>query len=346
MNEIFRQIRKQMQPPQAASWQTLIFLSIFSVLVASLTTQEPPQIAQRIVSSFGWIFLILGVWWFIYEKEVKSKLTVYGLFIGPWIVGALICVYLFGTIEGRPIPTETAFISWAPISTIVWAIPKFISSDKKTKSPVYANPNAAKRQDIILVLLANLMMSCWFQFYFQLGDWMSDSQYPSLRTDDFTRSAFVWRPQRFDRSAALSSGNEILTVAAAQVKDRLEGKPWSEVERWLLQLDDEMPSLRQEVRDRLPKAAENDLWNLDAQVLSDAYNLQLRAVWRGPSSRAGGYQLTRTCRVSQGRKMGPPQQFQFNAPAPPATAPARARFVGTVQCKPIEQPKPIQPRRT
>lgn len=335
-----------MQPPQAASWQTLIFLSIFSALVAALTTSPPPQIAQRIVSSFGWIFLILGVWWFTYEKEVKNKLTVYGLFIGPWIVGALICIYLFGTVEGRPIPTETAFISWPPISSLIWASPKFVESDKRTKSPVYSNPNAAKRQDIILVVLANLIISGWFQFYFQIGSWLSDAQYPNLRAEDFTRSAFVWRPQRYDPSAAISSGNDILDMAADRVKVQLEGKPWSEVERWLLQLDEQVPKLRQEVQDRLPKAAENDLWNLDAQVLSDAYDMQLRAIWRGPTSRPTGYELTRTCRISQGRKMGPPQQFQFNSPAPPATAPARPRFVATVQCGAIERPKPIQTRRT
>lgn len=343
MYQVFKQVRDRIRPPQWASWQTLLALSIFSAVVAGLTTSPPPQIAQRIISSFGWVFLILGVWWFTYEPNVKKKLTFFNLFLGPWIVGALICVYLFGTIEGRTVPTQAAFISWPPISSIVWATPKFVKSDPKTKSPVYTNPKKSDRQDIILVLLANLVLSCWFQLYFQLQYWMAND--PTLAGGDLSRSAFVWRPQRFDRRAALSRGEELLNVASQNVRSQLEGQPWPQVERWLEQLDQQVPRLRQDVRAQVPQTSENDLWNLNAKVISNAYDLQLQADWSGTTARAGGYQMTRTCRITQGRKSGPPAQFNFSSPAPPATAPTRPRFVGLVQCRPIEQPSDIvQPK--
>jgi hypothetical protein len=340
INDVFKEMQKLMKPPQWASWQTLIFLSIFSAIVAALTTSPQPQIAQRIISSFGWLFLVLGVWWFIYEPNVKKKLTFFNLFLGPWIVGALICVWFFGTVEGRTIPTQAAFISWPPISSIIWASPKFVKSDSKTKSPVYTNPNKGHRQDIILVLLSNLILSCWFQFYFQINTWMA--QYPSLRADNLSRSAFVWRPAQFDRAAAMSRGADMLNIAAQEVRTDLEGKPWSEVERWLEQLEPkQLPDLQQRVRSQLPQVTEAKLWNLNASVISDAYDLQLRAIWTGPTSRPGGYELSRTCRISQSRRQGPPAQFNFNNSAPPATAPTTPKLVGTVQCGAIAQPKQI-----
>lgn len=336
MIEILIRMRDRVRPPQWGSWQTLILLSVFSAIVASLTTSPPPQFAQRIISSFGWVFLILGVWWFVYEPNVKKKLTFFNFFLGPWIVGALICIYLFGTIEGRTVPTEAAFISWPPISAIIWSAPKFVKSDPATKSPIYSNPTIERRQEIILVLLANLLISCWFQLYFQVQHWLGD--YPNLQNEDFNRSAFLWRPQRVNRSAALSYGTEMLNTATDVVNEQLEGKPWSEAERWLEQLDRRVPQLRDTVQSRLPPVAESKLWDLNAKVVSNAYDLQLIAAWLGPTSRPQGYQLSRTCRIAQGRKLGPPSQFNFNNPAPPATAPARTRTIATVKCGEIVTP--------
>jgi hypothetical protein len=331
MIEIFDQIRKRLQPPKWASWQTLLFLSAFSALIAALTTQEPPQIAERIISSFGWIFLILGVWWFVYEPEVKKKLRLYDLFIGPWIVGALICIYLFGTWEGRTIPTPTALISWPPISAIVWSTPKFIKSDPTTKNPVYATPTPAHRQDIILVLLANLVLSCWFQFYFLLQDWLV--AYPSLQSQDFSRSAFVRELYPADKRNALPpSGVDLLNTAEQSIKQQLEGKPWAEVERWLSDLDQEFPAVRDQALGRLPRIPESQLWNLTARIVSDAYDLALQAIWQGPSASGNGLSLTKTCRISPARKVGPPAQLKFNSPAPPAVSPPQTRSVGTVRC--------------
>ncbi|MBD2079165.1 DUF5357 family protein [Leptolyngbya sp. FACHB-17] len=344
MNQVFKQIRDRVTLPQWASWQTLLFLSIFSVIVAALTTSPPPQIAQRIISSFGWIFLILSVWWFVYEPPVKKKLTFYNFFIGPWIVGAIICVYLFGTIEGGRIPTQTSWISWPPISSLIWSAPKFIKSDSKTKSPVYANPSKAHRQDIILVILANLIISCWFQFSFQIQNWIANN--PSLQGEDFSRSGFVWQPQRFDRDTALSRGADVLNIAAQSVRTELEGKPWGQVERWLTNLDQQVPRLRQQVKEQLPRSSQPDLWTLNAEVTSAVYDLKLQALWRRPNSRQAGSELTRTCRITPVRRERPTPEFRFDDSAPPATAPARVQEVGTVQCGSITPPKQIQPTRS
>lgn len=173
------------------------------------------------------------------------------------------------------------------------------------------------------------------------------AQYPSLRSDDLSRSAFVWRPQQVDKATTLSRGADVLNLAAQSVREDLEGRPWPEIERWLEQLDRRMLTLQQRVRSRLPREADADLWQLRGTVISDAYDLQLRAVWTTtPLSRSGGYELTRTCRIAQARSQDPAAQFNFNSPAPPATAPVRPRLVGTVQCGAISQPKQIEPVRS
>ena len=78
MITIFDQIRKRLQAPSWASWQTFVSLSVFSVIVAGMT--NPP--IQAIIANFGWVFLVIGVWWFTYDETVKKKLTFNGLFTG------------------------------------------------------------------------------------------------------------------------------------------------------------------------------------------------------------------------------------------------------------------------
>ncbi|MBC7514923.1 MAG: DUF5357 family protein, partial [Alkalinema sp. FL-bin-369] len=96
MKDLIASFRGFLTPPQSASWQTLMLLSLFSVFIASFLTPMP----QGFVSSWGWFFLITSVWWFVYQKDVKNSLTFNSIFckifVGPWIVSTLICFALFG----------------------------------------------------------------------------------------------------------------------------------------------------------------------------------------------------------------------------------------------------------
>ncbi|NJR16193.1 MAG: DUF5357 domain-containing protein [Calothrix sp. CSU_2_0] len=322
MREIFQLVRNRIQPPDWASWQTLVALSAFSAIVAGMTSYP----VQNIIAFFGWVFLILGVWWFTYEEGVKKKLTFNGLFVGPWIVGALISIWLFGSWQGSPTPAS--FISWPVISSIVWSIPRFVKTNPKTVTPNYTVPTPAGRQDIILLLLSNLILSCWFQFYFLLQDWLVD--YPNLRADDFSRSAFVLQVQPQNRVD--SRGVEVLNLAEQALKKRLEGRPWAEVERWLDDLDQEMPILADEVKKQLPQAIENRLWDLKGTIVSDRYTLQLQAIWQGPSARPTGYAVIKSCQITQTRKIGPPAQLDFKSSDSPAVSAPVSRSIGAVSC--------------
>ena len=249
MITIFDQIRKRLQAPKWASWQTFISLSVFSVIVAGIT--NPP--IQVIIANLGWLFLVIGVWWFTYEPPVKKKLTFNELFTGPWIIGAIVCLWLFGSWDGAPTPAS--FISWPPVSALIWSIRRFIKSDPDQKTPTYTVPKPVDRQDIVLMLLSNLVISCWFQLHFLLQDWLV--AYPTIRSDDFSRSAFV--VELYPESKSNTGGITLLNAAEQSLRTQLEGKPWADVERWLSpeQLTQEMSRLAADAQKQMPQSSEN-----------------------------------------------------------------------------------------
>jgi len=330
MITILDQIRKRLKAPGWASWQTFISLSVFSVIVAGITN-SPIQI---IIANLGWLFLVIGIWWFTYDPIVKKKLTFNGLFIGPWIVGAIMCLWLFGSWDGAPTPAS--FISWPPVSALIWSTRRFIKGDPDKKTPTYTVPKPDDRQDIVLMLLSNLIISCWFQLHFLLQDWLI--AYPTIRSDDFSRSAFVVK--LYPENTSNTGGITLLNAAEQSLKTRLEGKPWADVERWLSpeQLNQEIPRLAADAQKQMPRSSENNLWDLRGRVLPDSqYTLELQAIWQGPSARTEGYYITKACQISQGRKLGPPATVDPGSSAP-------SPRLGTVKCEAPSQPRPIPPQ--
>lgn len=323
LQDLFKQIRDFLAPSydyggkrsyRWDSWQTFLWLAVFSAFMSSLARGE----IQNIISSFGWVFLILGVWWYVYQEPVKKTLTIGGLFLGPWIVGALTCVFLFGSWRGAN--DSVPYVAWPPISFIYAALPKFIKSDPKTQEPKFpVIPAPPVRQELVILLLSNLILSCWFQFNFSLQSWLQS--YPSLAAEDFRSSAFVYKLNSEGRGN--SRGNLVLELAETQLKEELRGQPWSEVERWLLDLDQNMTELDQDVRQQLADSPENGLWHLKGRVVSGVYDLELQAVWSGPSASPGGYYLTKSCQITQVRR-----------PTLAPTASGRSQAIASVRCGP------------
>jgi Family of unknown function (DUF5357) len=342
MKVIFQQFREMLWPDQPASWQTLILLSLFSAFIAFFTTFP----AQNIISSLGWVFLILGTWWFVVQEAVKKALTfnlVFSkVFLGSWIVGALICVFVFGSWGrfGTVALVPTAFICWPIVSGAIDLLSKFIKTDGETKTPKLALPEVKFRQGMLLFFLSHLLIACWFQFYFLLQGWLST--YPSILADDFSRSAFVYKVQ-FERPS--SRGKDILTAAEAALNDRLSKSNWSEIERWLFEnqrgqwVKDLESRVEGQLRDRR-LAGEDRWWTLQGQVKGDTfdtgavYNLQLDAVWQGPSSQQAGYYLRKTCEITPRRTF----TRRANSPIPDS------RVVGRLKCSPPTDPKNIDPK--
>jgi len=252
---------------------------------------------QNILANFAWIFLILGVFWGTtaanqfrigYQKNVSE-----GFPLSPWITGALVSIYLFGgnTVDVR----REAFIYWPVISAMIAALPDFVGDEMKLKIPP-----GQKRQNLVVLFGTQMLLSCWFQFYFVLQDWLVE--YPSLAADNFQQSAFVIKWES-PLSAATPRGAVILDAIAPKLKDQLDGKLWSQVERRLLpeERNQFLDKLAQETQQQTSSVEEDHLWQMKSQVTSRraGYNLELQAIWQGPRSSTQNYSVTKSCQITQ-----------------------------------------------
>ncbi|MEA5517156.1 septal junction protein FraD [Nodularia sp. UHCC 0506] len=293
---IFEGIRKLLIPPKAYSWQTFIYLSVFSWTLSLLAVGY----VKDLIAFSGWLFLIAGTAWY----TTDDPLRVPGTFmpVGAVITGFLVSVFAFGNQED--VITPRTIILWPTISAIITAIPDFIEgTDTKTTAKL---PKPEVREKIIVLVASCMLISCWIQFYFLMDNWLT--QYPSLLTDNFERSTFVVRivdPEiETETPAELQkipeNGVAILDALQIQVEQTLNKTPWSQVERWLIDATQEVQKLGDQIiEEKLGQYEERKLWGVESRVtnIKSGYKLDLLSIWNGPSSNPKGYYLQKSCRI-------------------------------------------------
>lgn len=309
---VFKGIQKLLTPPRAFSWQTLIWLSIFSWIMSSLST-EP---VQNILAFMGWIFLITGVNW----ATIVNPPKIAGFSVGPWFTGALVCIFIFGNwTEGR---SSIALIFWPPISAIIACIPDFFAPGLK-----FRFPPLSVRPRIVILLASNLLISCWLQFYFVLQSWVE--QYPTLLLlDNLQKSAFLVRigtPSELE-----PRGKLILNSLEPKLRDQLNNRAWPDVERWLINKKITLEVIRKQAQKELKPQEEDFWWVLKYEVSSagSGYNLKLRSVWQGPRPKQGEYYLEKVCQIRQVPR-------RANTKSSGETTEAGELYVGQVKCNPV-----------
>lgn len=300
-------------PKKAYSWQILIYLSIFSLIMSFFATGA----VRHLIEYCGWLFLIAGTAWSTTDKPVTIPGT--NMPIGALVTGALVSLFLFSRfING------TEEIAIKPISVVVWptfaaiitAIPEFFEgSGTDVKRQL---PKLLIRQQIIILLAVCMMISCWIQFYFITESWFN--KYPTLRTENFGASRLIigrrlipelneedLDPNKVNFTLPLN-GIQLLNRLSPRIEKRLEGRMWGEVERWLLdsvnQTEQNRPivKLAQDVKEKVLKdsPAEKPLWLIEPRVSNTktGYKLDLLAIWRGPSFMADRYYLQKSCEIT------------------------------------------------
>ncbi|HBB35025.1 MAG TPA: hypothetical protein DDZ80_32260 [Cyanobacteria bacterium UBA8803] len=290
------------------SWLTLLFLSLFSWLMAFIAT----GLLQNLLANLGCIFLILAVYW--WTTSTKS-LRIYDVPLSPWITGAIVSVYIFGAITGKVEPK--ALIAWPLISAAIAALPLCLGDDFKLKTPA---PD--KRKTIILLFTSQLIFSCWFQFHFLVQNWLAE--YPTLLVDNFDQSAFVVKypllPPKTPR------GVSMLDLMASKLQQQLNAKPWPQIERVLLpqERDRLIQQITAQTKQQIAsaKVEEDDLWQVGYTVsLKDpGYNLALNTSWQGPRSQVLEGNITKSCQINP-----------VNRPTPTGTT-----VVSRVRCEPAK----------
>ncbi len=277
---LFKWLQKLLSPPRSFSWETLVLLTLFSCFMAYIST----GIVRNFISNCGWIFLIFGVGWGTAQKRLKIS----NIALSPWITGALVSTYIFGKLS-QP---DLSVIYWPTISAVIATIPNYFGKGLKLKLP-----NPEKRQKIIVFLLSHVVISCWFQFYYVLQDWIQ--QYPDLLADDWKKSAFVVKLPA--QQPATIRGTLILNSLETQLSEKLDNQPWSQIERWLLAREKNLDLAVQKSQEELAKIEEDAWWEFTSKISSieSGYNLKLIATWQGPRSKAESFFIEKLCKINR-----------------------------------------------
>jgi len=283
------QLRQLLWPKDVFAWQTLLLLSLFSLLIAALldAVGDPNPFAIGLLTNLSWIFFTSAVWWGL--SETKS-LKVNGFSISPWITGGVLCLFLF-----RPWLSDFrlrwAIASWPIISTGVMALPYFVNWELKFKIP-----KDKVQKTLVMTLLVNLLLSSWISFHFRIQDWLSS--YPSLLVRPIDNSDFVV-DFTTDRTQP-SQGVALLEGMIREIEVDLNDQPWYQTERWLYTRQSELEAALKETVRSLDAPEEQIFWQVEAPAPTQsdqAYLLTLRAVWSGPMARDGAFDLEKICKI-------------------------------------------------
>ncbi|WP_193196440.1 septal junction protein FraD [Nostoc sp. MG11] len=283
---LYAGVKKVLVPPKAYSWQTFIYLSVFSWVLSYFATGY----IRDIIAFCGWLFLISGTAWYTTEDPLRVPGTF--MPVGAVITGFLVSVFAFGNQED--VITPRTIVLWPTISALITAIPEFIEgTDTDAKAQI---PKPEDRQRILILVASCMLLSCWIQFYFVMDNWLRE--YPSLQADNFKRSNFVVRTQGPEKIP--QNGVVIIEKLQPLIEEQIAERPWSEVERWLLDAKQQVGNAgRQVIANNLAEYEEKNLWLVEPRVtnIKSGYILDLLSIWIGPSSNPRGYYLKKSCRV-------------------------------------------------
>jgi hypothetical protein len=287
IQDLLLSLQKLLTPTKAYSWQTLIYLSLFSWG----TSYFAIGYIKDIIAFCGWIFLLAGTAWY----TTDDPLRVPGTFmpVGAVITGFLVSVFAFGYQES--VLTSKTIVIWPTIAAIVTAIPNFFegTGGRSAKAKL---PKLQDRQKVVVLLAWCMLISCWLQFYFVIDKWLKE--YPSLRADNFQKSAFVIRLEPQGQKPKI--GDEILNKLQPLVNQQIANQPWSEVEKWLLEANQQLGNLgRRTINSNLGKSQERLLWRVEPRIrnIDSGYRLDMLTIWGGPTADSQGYYWKKSCLI-------------------------------------------------
>lgn len=301
ITKILETLVKFFKAPKAISWQTLMFLSMFSgsfALFAYLLPDRGGRVTANVSANLALFFLIIGIFWLFTEKRTR----IFGIKVRPIVVGLLISVLLFNNIADN---LFFAIGQFAPIICgVIAIIPDIYQQVKLTK------PDLEKIQQLITIFLVYLLASCWFSFYVFIQNW-SKANYPEnfYIGQNFSESIFVVQliPSSVNgQKKLLKTPEEILNFFEVYLKNKLENQAWSRVESYLKLLDSKY--LKNQINQLLISKIEDSQWSVRLEVESpedigqpnvSQYNLTLWVIWSGGSEDSPTYRLKKTCKVRQ-----------------------------------------------
>ncbi len=266
------------RPKQTFSWQTALFLCLFSwamawasvenlneglgeLLPADNPAEEPASVVDsmmpvtRALFTMGWIFLIISVGWLLAKEKVKIPILDVTIKPAIWVTSALTSAFLFEI--WNPETFSLVLISWPLIFAAYAALAKvFVISDNR-----FIMPEVDVRQQMILTALICLMMSCWFRFHFVVQQWIFED-YAVLQLVDFRDNAFV---------VQVGESPPTLDIAQWTLQRELGILPIPEARWWFRNVDENVSELNDQFQQNLQDVEETVAWELalSATKISD-----------------------------------------------------------------------------
>jgi hypothetical protein len=336
--DFWKWIEKSIKPPIVFSYQTLILLSIYSLVLGLLTT----GLTSRAIIACGWMFFLLETAWSLNEKPIRIG----SFLLNFWIMAVLICVFVFGYILEDLFQPEL-WVTLPFVVILIMTINEFTNSKLQ-----FQIPSVAVRQRLLTQLAIHLLISCWMQFFIVVNDIIES--YPVLVREDFGNSVFVNKLPFLP--VPKSRGEVALESVTTVVKERLNNQSWQTVES-LLEPTNREQWIGKIWREFLPpntnnspinsNTKENSLWEFTTNAIPDnnGYLLDLIAEWRGPRAGAGRIGFVSNCEIRRSsepfREPGTEQPiepfvepFTNNSPSlvvPEGTSPSK------IECRSIEE---------
>ncbi|MCJ8283058.1 MAG: septal junction protein FraD [Rivularia sp. ALOHA_DT_140] len=295
IKDTIERIKKFFIPPKAFSWQTLIYLSVFSWLMSSFAIGG----IQDIIAFFGWVFLIAGTSWYTTDKPLYIPGTI--MPVGAVITGGIISIFAFQ--QDEQVVART-IIFWPTISALITAVPEFFEgsgTDVKTQLPKLED-----RESVITLIGCCMLLSCWLNLYGVTDTWLNEypsAKYPVYRNEDYRRNDLLTILEPDNKTP--KNGILILNKLQPAVETALNGKSWSNVELWLKNVNTNVNDIGNKVIEiNLMQYDEKKFWkvaanveNIDPKDYNSGYRLDLLSVWNGPSATQNGYYLKRSCQI-------------------------------------------------
>lgn len=307
VQEYVEKIKSLLWPDKYLTWETFLRLSLFSWLIATILVylEGENYFPVDVLSTLSWVFLTSAIWWAI-DKN-KDQFKAYGFYFGPWITGAVLCIFLFRPWEDNR--ARWAISCWPLISTAIKALPNFINWELKVSAP-----KKDKQQSLTMTLLTNLLLTSWILFFFRIQDWVEN--YPSLLVSDFSQSAFVYDfvSDRADRLPQ-AQGIPLLERTASAIEGELSGQPWYYTERWLYNRQDKLSDIAQRTVNKLDSPDERIFWQMavpQPRRLGEGYRLTLRADWLGPAASDRNFYVEKICKITPRDTVRPTQSQNLN----------------------------------
>ncbi|NJN76185.1 MAG: DUF5357 domain-containing protein [Synechococcaceae cyanobacterium RL_1_2] len=202
-----------LNPPRGYSWQTMVWLGLFSWGVSGITMLLRPSLGREFVQGLtgwsGWLYLSIALVWLWLEKSLP---------LAPWVI--VLCLYIPAT-DIFPSGTGLKFLLliYPILAGILMIIPKFFGENLSSKTL-----SDQEKYDVILILCLHGLIFCWLYFGLMTDRWRQNLD---------TLGSFSLRSSPAVVKWGVGSGNlwpnQLLNLMGNDLIDRWHNQPWTEV---------------------------------------------------------------------------------------------------------------------